>query len=74
MSPLDLGHGRVISARSGSARGDIDHTFRPLVQIARAFGSISHAPFRQWSSRLVTALAASFSASALVAYECGDRT
>ena len=33
-----------------------------------------HPQFRQCSSRLATALAASFSASRLVAYECGDRT
>ena len=33
-----------------------------------------HSPFRQCSSRLTTALAASRSASGLVAYEWGDLT
>jgi hypothetical protein len=40
----------------------------------RTLGGFGHSPFRQCSSRLATAFAASFSASDLVAYEWGDLT
>ena len=37
--PLLLGRGLTVSC---FARGDIDHAFRPLVQVARALGGLRH--------------------------------
>ncbi len=60
-----------VSVRPDERRKSNALTVRISVVFARAF---CHAPFRQWCSRLATALAASFSASCRVAYEQGERT
>jgi hypothetical protein len=69
---------RFASARTGlcTAKGRVGAAPRRRASIVRLKSAAFHAPFRQWSRswRLATAFAASFSASSLVAYECGDRT
>ena len=56
----------------GFARANIDHTFRALVQVARAFRS-HHLSFQAAMLRF-SALAASASASRLVAKDTSDRS
>jgi hypothetical protein len=56
----------------GFARANIDHTFRRLVQVARAFRN-HHLSFQAAMLRF-SALAASASASRLVAKDTSDRS
>ena len=53
------------------ARGDIDHAFRPLVQVARAFGGLGHPLLCRRRTKPDMALSASLLASRCVALMIG---